>query len=123
MTQAITSQQIIQRLEENHLRYALLPLQHDVFIVISERGGRVFGPFLSSESESIFWVNEAFADPDKFRAFLASGDWNIGGERVWIAPETQYLVRDRSDFWGSIRIPEQMDPGVQFLSAAGDGCW
>ena len=123
MTYSISSQQIIRRLQENRLRYALLPLQDDAFVIISERGGRVFGPFFTSESESIFWVNEAFADPDQFRSFLASGDWNIGGERVWIAPETQYLVRDRADFWGTIRIPEQMDPGVQLLSAVGEGCW
>jgi len=123
MTNVITSQQIRQRLEENHLGYALMPLQNDTFMIISERGGRVFGPFLNAESESIFWVNEAFATPESFRDYLASGDWNMGGERVWIAPETQYLVQDRLDFWGTIQIPAQMDPGVQFLSAVGEGGW
>ncbi|NOZ73147.1 MAG: hypothetical protein GXP38_14785 [Chloroflexi bacterium] len=123
MTNSLTSRQIIQRFQENELRYAVMPLQDDTFIIISERGGRVFGPFLSPDTESMFWVNEAFADAERFRDFLASGDWNMGGERVWIAPETQYLVRDRADFWGTIHIPEQMDPGVQFLSKVGEDCW
>jgi len=123
MTPPITSQMILQRLQENNLRYALLPLQNDAFVILSERGGRVFGPFFSPESESIFWVNEAFADAEDFRAFLATGDWNLGGERIWVSPEIQYSVGDRSDFWGTIRIPPQMDPGEQFLSSAGDHRW
>ena len=86
MTNTITSQQIRQRLDENHLAYALMPLQNDTFIIISERGGRVFGPFLNAESESIFWVNEAFAAAESFRDGFASGDWNMGGERVWMSP-------------------------------------
>ncbi len=100
-----------------------MPLQNDVFLIISEYGGRVFGPFLSPESESIFWMNDAFADADAFRAFLASGDWNQGGERIWVAPEIQYSVADRADFFGTIQTPQQMDPGEQFLSPAGENRW
>jgi hypothetical protein len=123
MTSPITAQQVLQRLDENHIHHATLPLQNDVFVILSERGGRVFGPFLSSKGESIFWMNEAFAEADAFHAFLASGDWNQGGERIWVSPEIQYSVGDRSDFFGTIRIPQQMDPGEQFLSPAGENRW
>jgi len=123
MTSPITAQQVLQRLDENQIRHTTLSLQNGLFVILSERGGRVFGPFLTPESESIFWMNEAFADADAFRAFLASGDWNMGGERIWVSPEIQYSVGDRTDFFGSIRIPQQMDPGEQFLSSAGENRW
>ena len=111
MNSRITDRQIIARLEENDLSYGVLALQNDVFIIISQRGGRVFGPFLAQDSEGLFWINDAFADSDSFKEFLASGNWNLGGERMWIAPEIQYSVRDRDDFWGSIFWSPQVDPG------------
>lgn len=115
MNNKITFPQVIESLEKNHQPYATLTLQNDVRLVISQLGARILGPFLSSSSESIFWLNRALANPDSFKSFITSGDWNVGGERIWIAPEIQYLVRDRSDFWGSIRVPEQMDPGQYSL--------
>jgi hypothetical protein len=68
-------------------------------------------------------VNHAFAHPDAFNEFLDSGAWNQGGDRIWIAPEIQYNVRDRADFWGSIHLPEQMDPGQYTLSQPQPDHW
>ncbi len=111
MNNRITFQQVINSLEQNQQAYATLTLQNDVQLIISQRGGRILGPFLSPNSESLFWLNRAWSDPTSFRKFLDSADWNLGGERIWIAPEIQYLVPDRSDFWGTVRVPAQMDPG------------
>lgn len=123
MNNQITYRQVINRLKENGLPYAVLTLQNDVSIIISQRGGRIFGPFLSQESESIFWINSAFARPDSFKALLDSGDWNLGGERIWIAPEIQYSIRDRTDYWGSYHLPEQVDPGRYVLSQPKPDQW
>ncbi len=123
MSHKITYRQVIARLEENDLPYGVLTLQNDVSIVISQRGGRVFGPFLSQDSESIFWINSAFAQPDSFKEFLSSDNWNLGGDRIWIAPEIQYSVRDRTDFWGSIHLPEQVDPGQYVLDQPKPDQW
>ncbi len=123
MNNKITFDQIVDCLEKNDQAYGVLTLQNDVSIIISQRGGRIFGPFLSPESESIFWINKALANPDSFNEFLNSGDWNLGGERIWIAPEIQYLVRDRSDFWGSVQVPEQMDPGQYALDRPKPNQW
>jgi hypothetical protein len=119
----ITYQQIVERLEENSLRYEVLTLQDGVFVVISQYGGRIFGPFLSTDGESIFWANEAFAQADTFQEFLRSGNWNIGGDRMWIAPEIQYHVPDRDDFWGTVFWPPQVDPGTYSLEQAEPGQW
>lgn len=119
MNHRVSFQQVITSLEKNNQSYTTLILQNGVSLIIPQRGARVLGPFLASDSESIFWLNQAFAHPDSFKQFLNSGDWNLGGERVWIAPEIQYLVRDRADFWGTIRVPEQMDPGNYSLDQLG----
>jgi len=119
----VTYHEVLARLEENEIPYGALGLQNDVSIIISQRGGRIFGPFLSKESESIFWTNDAFARPDTFKELLRSGNWNIGGDRMWIAPEIQYHVPDRSDFWGSVFWPEQVDPGTYSLGQPESGHW
>ena len=111
MNNHITFRQVTDCLTENDLAYAVVTLQNDVTIIVSQRGGRIFGPFLSPESQSISWMNQAFSDPASFKKFLDSGDWNQGGDRVWIAPEIQYTIRDRTDFWGSYHFQTQMDPG------------
>ena len=123
MTHKITYRQVIARLEENDLPYGVLRLQNDVSIIISQRGGRIFGPFLSQGSESVFWINGAFAWPDSFEEILNTGDWNLGGERIWIAPEIQYTIQERTDFWGSYHLPEQIDPGHYTLDQAGTDQW
>jgi hypothetical protein len=119
----ITYRQIVDRLEENNLPFGELALQNDVSIILSQHGGRTFGPFLSREGESISWINDAFAEPGTFKSFLRSGSWNIGGDRMWIAPEIQYHVPDRHDFWGSVFWPEQVDPGTYKLERLGPGQW
>lgn len=116
MNNYITFSQVIASLEQNDQTYTTLTLSNKVHLIVSQRGGRIFGPFLGEDSPSLFWLNQALARPDSLAEFLKSGHWNLGGERLWIAPEVQYLVRDRTDFWGSIRVPAQMDPGQYHLS-------
>lgn len=124
MNNHVTLGQIVARLEENNIDHAVLALENDVSLVVARRGGRVFGPFLPqaspTDSESIFWTSDVFARRDQFEAFLASGDWNLGGERIWMAPEIQYSVHDRSDFWGTLDWPEQVDPGNYILQKLDD---
>jgi hypothetical protein len=123
VTTKISYQRIVARLEENDLPFGELALQNGVTIIVSKHGGRIFGPFLSKQSESIFWANDVFAGPDTFKVFLDSGSWNIGGDRMWIAPEIQYHVPDRDDFWGSVYWPAQVDPGTYALEQPEPGQW
>jgi hypothetical protein len=123
MNHHITDRIIIQRLEENGIAYGVLALENGATILITQRGGRVFGPFLAKNSASLYWVNPAFADPGAFKATLASGEWNLGGERVWIAPEVQFNVRDRTDFWNTLHFPPAMDPGTYRLEQVAAGAW
>jgi hypothetical protein len=119
----ITYRQVVARLEESALPYGILTLQQGASIVISQRGGRILGPFLTPDSESILWINDVFTSPDAFKKFLDSNHWNLGGERVWMAPELQYAVPDRNNFWGSYTLSPQVDPGHYILEQVKSGQW
>ncbi|MHB1335910.1 MAG: hypothetical protein ACYCXQ_08095 [Candidatus Humimicrobiaceae bacterium] len=111
MTNGITCRNIIQRLEENSLNHELIKFDEEKCAVILERGGRILGPFTSMDKESILWVNPSFAESSLFKKFLESGDWNIGGGRLWIAPELQHNCKDRKNFSEGYMLPKQADPG------------
>jgi hypothetical protein len=123
MSDKVTFRQVLSRLEENGLAYARLAWQNGITVLILQRGGHFLGPFLSQESESLFWTNRAFADSQTFKEFLAAVNWNVGGDRIWIAPEIQYGVRDRADFWGTVHAPSQVDPGKYTLDQPRPDQW
>lgn len=120
MNNHITYEQITTALDVAGQAYLMVMLQNGVRLIVTQRGGRVFGPFLSAEAESLYWVNPALANGNTLVQLVEDGEWNLGGERFWIAPEIQYNVPDRSDFWGTIRVPAQMDPGNYTLEQTRD---
>ena len=120
MSEPITAEQITARLDENGLRGCRLALAGGASILVSEFGGRVFGPFLEPDGASLYWVNPAFADPAAFRRLAETG-WNLGGERWWVAPEVQYLCRNRWDYANSEYIQRALDPGQWRLEDATPG--
>ena len=107
----ITFQDVVSRFDENDLEYVVLPLQGEAVIVVSEYGGRILGPFPSKTEPGIYWINPIFGDKDAFKEFISAKEWNVGGDRIWIAPEIQYNVPDRGAFWESYSIPPAVDPG------------
>jgi hypothetical protein len=111
----VTYRQVVARLEEHNLPYGVLPLHDGVSVIVTQRGGRVLGPFPHDDAEGLFWMSAAWADAEAFKALLDSGGGNVGGERIWIAPEIQYNIRDRNDFDGSYHLPPQIDPGTYAL--------
>jgi len=118
MKKKLSRSQVIHRLTENNIPYAELTLQNGVSILISQLGGRVLGPFMDRESESILWLNDAWGETHAFQKMMAS-DWNLGGDRLWVGPEIQYLCRNRKDYWNTSFIPPEMDPGHWKLEMAG----
>ena len=123
MDNKIDLKTVVTRFKENNLPFGILPLQNGMRIVISQRGGRVFGPFLDDDSPSFSWINKAFAGSESFKEFLLSGHWNLGGERIWIAPEIQYGCTNREDFFGSLHLQAAVDPGHYQLEQTGPGHW
>jgi hypothetical protein len=111
-----TFDQVTGSLAARALRHEVVMLEGEMRLVVVERGGRLMGPFLP-DGRSISWINPLLADAESTGRFLQSGDWNMGGDRIWIAPEVQYLATDRARFNDTVFIPERMDPGSWRLGA------
>jgi len=88
-------------------------------VVVSSYGGRVYGPFFDG-GRSENWLPDAFASQSAFAGLLDGGDWNVGGDRLWVGPEIAYMIPDRADYWGSYAMPASLDPGRHTLSRRGD---
>ena len=89
-------------------------------VIVSEHGGHVFGPFSDSCPEGIFWIPDAVKDKDRYKELIDNRIWNIGGDRVWIAPEIQFNIRDRSRFRETLDTPKTIDPGSYRMSREGN---
>jgi len=110
-----------ERCAENGLKYAVMQAGTDARILVLERGGRVFGPFFG-DKPGILWASRAWQDGYAFRGLLAARDWNVGGDRVWIAPEVQFHIQDRTDPENTMVIPAAVDPGTYRMESLPDAC-
>ncbi len=89
-------------------------------VIVSEHGGHIFGPFSDLYPEGIFWIPDAVKDKNRYKELIDNGIWNIGGDRVWIAPEIQFNIRDRSRFRETLDTPKTIDPGSYRMSREKD---
>ncbi|MBN9386715.1 MAG: hypothetical protein J0I20_01580 [Chloroflexi bacterium] len=114
-----TFKQVRQNLTGAGLGHGILELENG-YIIVTERGGRILGPFRDEdETPSLNWLNPVLADSAALDLFLARNDWNLGGDRIWLAPEIHYMFRDRANPEASYLLPPEMDPGTWQLSAEG----
>ena len=111
MEQSITFASISERLQEQKQDFSVVSLHNSLYVIVTKRGGRIFGPFQSEQSTGVFWANMAFEKKAKFEAFIASGDWNLGGDRIWVAPELPLFTKNRRDFYATTSPQPSLDPG------------
>ena len=100
--------QVERRLRERGIGFESLAAGGGATLLVTERWGRALLFF--PDGSPVFWLNEAWGDRDAFEQLVVSDSWNVGGERVWVAPEIQFHIRDRSDFWASYHLPPAVDP-------------
>jgi hypothetical protein len=105
------------RLAERGIASRRIRVGTDAHIVVSGYGSRVYGPFFGAGASEA-WIPEAFGDPTAFAALHESGAWNVGGDRVWIGPEIEYMIPDRDRYWDTYDMPVAMDPATHVF--AGD---
>ncbi len=117
---------VLECLASGGIRYERLYVGPEAEIVVSEYGGRILGPFFPEAAgdggRGAFWLNsDAFTGTDAFAGFVAGREWNLGGERVWVSPEIRFHVADRTDFWSSLELPPEIDPGSHHLESDSSG--
>lgn len=112
--------QFLQSFETARLVYETLELQGGARLIVTKRGGRAF---LFQGNTPTYWIPEWWKNPAKVKDFLASQDWNMGGERLYIGPEIQYSVRDRTRVAETFFLPAANDPGsYQIERSSGAVC-
>jgi hypothetical protein len=107
-----------------HLRHAVLPLVNAHSLLVTEHWGKAFGPFKGDKDCGTLWVSPKAADPGGLRDMVNSGDWCVGGDRLWLAPEVQFNIPDRKhwDSDGAYVLPGAIDPGRYTLTAGNKNC-
>ncbi|MDX2140180.1 MAG: DUF6786 family protein [Chloroflexota bacterium] len=115
MTDLITQTQLRATLDGAGQRYQFMALADGFSLIVTQRGGRIFS-FLP-DGAPLCWINPVLTTAESFRAAVAEGVWNLGGERIWIAPEVQYNSSDRSRFLETLLFPPQMDPAQYTFDA------
>ena len=98
-------------LELNHKKYNIMRLNDSFVLLVMEESGRIFGPFTDDASVGITWISHVLQTPEGFRRFLADGNWNIGGDRVWLAPEFPFFTKERDKFNETYIVQPGIDPG------------
>lgn len=73
--------------------------------LLTRQGARLLGLFPSRDMPNVLWVNAAVSD------LMAQGQWMVGGERLWIAPERNFYYENPRDFDG-FHVPADIDPGT-----------
>ena len=104
-------QEILKTFEYCGISYELLDVGDGWTIAVTQHGGHIFGPFSEQYPEGLFWIPDSIQDKDSYKELIDNKIWNIGGDRVWIAPEIQFNIRDRSRYRESLDTPKTIDPG------------
>ena len=95
-------QEILKTFEYCGISYELLDVGDGWTIAVTQHGGHIFGPFSEQYPEGLFWIPDSIQDKDSYKELIDNKIWNIGGDRVWIAPEIQFNIRDRSRYRESL---------------------
>lgn len=114
-------EQVIKTLAYCGIPYEILDIGAGSRIIVSQHGGHVYGPFSEAFPDGLFWMPESVRNPETFlQEFVLPRKWNTGGDRVWIAPEIQFNITDRSRFRETLNQPAAMDPGYYSMLRKGD---
>lgn len=116
----MNKQKILDVFDECGVDWELLDLDDGWQIVVTKHGGHVFGPFSDRFPEGIFWTPESLEHAETFKKLVDGRIWNIGGDRVWVSPEIQFNIKDRSRFRETLDTPKTIDPGEFSMSRDGD---
>lgn len=90
-------------------------------LLVTCRGARMLGIFLRDTQENLLWVSAALRSSESARAFLAAGEWNLGGDRCWLSPELELHFRNaQAPSHENYFVPAAVDPGNYICTRQSD---
>ncbi len=101
---------VLRRLRENRIPFGTIRVGTRHEAILLGRGGHLLGPFDQTDGTGSFWLNPVWGNAAAFAEFLAGGNWNVGGLRLWLAPEIRFGVRDRNRYWETLTVQPGMEP-------------
>lgn len=113
---ALSQQALTACFDRHDIKFRMLDIGLGLTLVVTTAGGRVFGPFLKG-TDALGWT----LDQTEFDVALRAGYWNIGGERVWLAPERLFNFADPARMLDSYQVATELDPGEWELTT--DALW
>lgn len=116
----MNKQEIQQTLQYCGVNFEELEIGQEQSILITQHGGHILGPFSEQFPEGLFWIPDSIQDKNRYKELIDRKIWNIGGDRVWIAPEIQFNIRDRKHYRESLDTPKTIDPGSFSLTREQD---
>ncbi len=121
MNNRITFRQAVSALTGAGVGYQVLELGGSWKAIITQYGGRLLGPFLGDQGESLLWSTPALKDAGSLRDFVRARSWNLGGERVWVNPELKYFCKAPELFNQTYTVQDALDPGNYSIKLQPDG--
>jgi hypothetical protein len=73
-------------------------------LLFAAYGARLLGLYPEKNGENLLWTYRNLEES------FQSGQWMVGGERLWIAPERAFYYENPRDFEG-FHVPASIDPG------------
>ncbi len=82
-------------------------------LLVTVHGGRILGIFLSGVEQNLLWTNpNVLTDASIARSAIQQGEWNLGGDRCWLAPELELHFRNpKKPSHKDYAVPMPIDPG------------
>ena len=82
-------------------------------LLVTVRGARVLGIYLDGVDENLLWVNpQVLGDAEMAQRTVGAGEWNVGGDRVWYAPEIElHFQNPQQPAHDNYAVPPDLDPG------------
>ena len=115
MDNQITFAQALRMLDSQNMQYSILELGSGWRAIVTQYGGRLLGPFASDDGQSVLWTTPAMKNEKDFADFVASRNWNLGGERFWVNPELRFFCEAPELFDETYTVQKELDPGNYVL--------
>ncbi len=95
-----TQQELIETLKSKNIAFQILGNKSGSLVVVPEKGARISSA--SVDGENLFWC---------WKGFIEKNEWNFGGQRSWVAPETGKKGMFADEQWKEWKCPSAMDSG------------
>ncbi len=88
-------------------------------VLVALRGARILGIFPAGCAENLLWSHPALRVAAQAEELVRSGQWNVGGDRCWLAPELELHFKTPDhpshEYYS---VPAAIDPGDYQLETA-----